>query len=108
MVCWWNFVRILKMSSSDSRALSSIIARDFELEAGISEENLRLKMIHAFSYLLDHDISRMMNILYRADVDEDKLKSLLINSAQLPSAEIIADAYIERQKQKVETWKKYS
>jgi len=96
------------MSSSDSRALSSIIARDFELEAGISEENLRLKMIHAFSYLLDHDISRMMNILYRADVDEDKLKSLLINSAQLPSAKIIADAYIERQKQKVETWKKYS
>jgi hypothetical protein len=94
--------------SNDTPALTRIIAKDFELEAGISEENLRLKMIHAFSYLLDHDISRMMNILYRADVDEDKLKSLLIDSAQLPSAEIIADAYIERQKQKVETWKRYS
>lgn len=103
---WSNSVRILKMS--DTRALSSIIAKDFELEADISEENLRLKMIHAFSYLLDHDISRMMNILYRADVDEDKLKKLLINSAQLPSAEIIADSYIERKKQKVETWKRYS
>jgi len=108
MGSWWNFVRILEMSSNDTQALSSIIAKDFELEPGITEESLRLKMVHAFSYLLDHDISRMMNILYRADVDEDKLKSLLINSAQLPSAEIIADAYIERQKQKVETWKRYS
>jgi hypothetical protein len=104
---WLNYARKSKMSS-DTRALSSIIARDFELDPGISEEGLRLKMVHAFSYLLDHDISRMMNILYRADVDEDKLKKLLINSSQLPSAEIIADAYIERQKQKVETWKKYS
>ena len=94
--------------SIHNQSLSRIIAKDFELEPGISEENLRLKMIHAFSYLLDHDISRMMNILYRADVDEEKLKSLLINSAELPSAEVIADAYIERQKQKVETWKRYS
>jgi hypothetical protein len=93
---------------TDSRALSLIIAKDFEIEEDISAESLRLKMIHAFTYLLDNDISRMMNILYRADVDEEKLKSLLISTSELPSAEVIADAYIERQKQKVETWKKYS
>jgi hypothetical protein len=93
---------------NDSRALSLIIAKDFELEEQISEEALRQKMVHAFTYLLDNDISRMMNILYRADVDEDKLKALLISASELPSAEVIADAYIERQKQKVETRKKYS
>jgi hypothetical protein len=93
---------------NDSRALSLIIAKDFELEEHISEEALRQKMVHAFTYLLDNDISRMMNILYRADVDEDKLKELLISASELPSAEVIADAYIERQKQKVETRKKYS
>jgi hypothetical protein len=94
--------------NNDSKALSLIIAKDFELEESITEAELRLKMVQAFTYLLDNDISRMMNILYRADVDEEKLKSLLISVSELPSAEVIADAYIQRQKQKVETWKKYS
>jgi len=92
----------------DLKALSRIIGNDFELEEEISADQLREKMIYAFSWLLDNDISKMMNILYRADVDEDKLKSLLVSRSQLPSAEVIADEYISRQRQKVETRKKYS
>lgn len=92
----------------DLKALSRIIGKDFELEEDLSSELIREKMIHAFSWLLDNDISKMMNILYRADVDEQKLKSLLISSSQLPSAEVVADEYIRRQLQKGETWKKYS
>ncbi len=92
----------------DNGALSRLIGNDFELEEEITEAGIRLKMIHAFTYLLDNDISRMMNILYRADVDEEKLKKLLISHSDLPSAEVVADAYIERQKQKIETRKKYS
>lgn len=92
----------------DLKALRIIIGKDFELEEEIPEEIIRQKMVYAFSWLLDNDISKMMNILYRADVDEDKLKSLLVSRSQLPSAEIIADEYISRQKQKVETRKKYS
>lgn len=92
----------------DVKALARIIGNDFELEEEIPETLIREKMVHAFSWLLDNDISKMMNILYRADVDEDKLKSLLVSRSQLPSAEIIADEYISRQKQKVETRKKYS
>jgi len=92
----------------DIRALSRIIEKDFELEEELTEELIRQKMVHAFTWLLDNDIAKMMNILYRADVDEEKLKSLLISRSQLPSAEVIADEYISRQKQKVETWKKYS
>ncbi len=92
----------------DLKALSRIIGNDFELENELSAEQLREKMIHVFSWLLDNDISKMMNILYRTDVDEERLKSLLISSSQLPSAEVIADEYIRRQMQKVETRKKYS
>jgi hypothetical protein len=92
----------------DSKALHRIISKDFELEEDAPEAVLREKMVYAFSWLLDNDIAKMMNILYRADVDEEKLKSLLISRSQLPSAEVIADEYISRQKQKVETWKKYS
>jgi len=49
-----------------------------------------------------------LQILYRADVDQDQLKKLLENSPNSSSAEVIADAYISRQKAKVETWEKYS
>lgn len=92
----------------DISSLVKIIGKDFELEEDVSAELIREKMIYAFGWLLDNDISKMMNILYRADVDEERLKSLLVGRSQLPSAEVIADEYISRQKQKVETWKKYS
>lgn len=92
----------------DIKALTRIIGKDFEVDEAWPEGLIREKMVHAFSWLLDNDISKMMNILYRADVDEDKLKSLLVSRSQLPSAEVIADEYISRLKQKVETWKKYS
>ncbi|MBB2151290.1 hypothetical protein [Pedobacter gandavensis] len=92
----------------DLKALSTIVSRDFEVEEVWSEAQIRERLVQAFAYLLDNDISKMMNILYRADVDEEKLKSLLISNSELPSAEVIADAYLRRQKEKIETRKKYS
>ncbi|WP_250318109.1 hypothetical protein [Pedobacter sp. B4-66] len=89
-------------------SLSNIINKDFDIDNITTEALMRERLIEAFAYLLDNDISKMMNILYRTDVDEAKLKSLLISNSELPSAEVIADAYIARQKQKIETWKKYS
>lgn len=89
-------------------SLSKIINKDFEIDNLATEALVRARLIEAFAYLLDNDISKMMNILYRTDVDEVKLKKLLISNSELPSAEVIADAYIARQKEKIETWKKYS
>lgn len=92
----------------DFKSLSTIVNRDFEVDDISTESLLRERLIEAFAYLLDNDISKMMNILYRTDVDEEKLKRLLISNTDLPSAAVIADAYISRQKEKVETRKKYS
>ena len=88
--------------------LIKIIAKDFDLPENISEEQLRDVLIKAFTYLVEDDFSKLLQILYRADVDQYKLKELLENTEGKSSAEIIADAYIARQKAKVETWKKYS
>ena len=92
----------------DLTSLSNIINKDFDIDNLATEALMRARLIEAFAYLLDNDISKMMNILYRTDVDEVKLKALLISNSELPSAEVIADAYIARQKQKIETRKKYS
>ena len=88
--------------------LIKIIAKDFDLPENISEDQLRDVLIKAFAYLVEDDFSKLLQILYRADVDQYKLKELLENNSELSAAEVIADAYIARQKAKVETWKKYS
>ncbi len=104
---WLNCAR-KSDNMEDFKSLSRIVNRDFEVDDIPSEDLLRERLVEAFAYLLDNDISKMMNILYRTDVDEEKLKGLLISNANLPSAAVIADAYISRQKEKVETRKKYS
>ena len=88
--------------------LTRIISKDFDIPENLSEEQLREVLIKTFEYLVEDDFNKLLQILYRADVDQYKLKSLLENTEGKSSAEIIAEAYIERQKAKVETWKKYS
>lgn len=88
--------------------LLQIVAKDFDLPDTINETQLRDVLVKTFEYLVEDDFSKLLRILYRADVDQYKLKNLLENTEGKTTAEIIADAYIDRQKAKVETWKKYS
>lgn len=89
-------------------SLISIISKDFDIPDQLSESQLRAAMVDAFAYLIDNDFPKMIQILYKADVDQYKLKELLETVEGVSSAEIIADTYIARQKAKIETWKKYS
>jgi hypothetical protein len=91
----------------DTNALLKIISKDFELANDLTENQLRETLVIAFAYLIDSDFQKLLQMLYRADVDQYKLKELLENTNS-NSAEVIADAYIARQKAKIETWKKYS
>lgn len=89
-------------------SLISIISKDFDIPDHLSENQLRDAMVDAFAYLIDNDFPKLIQILYKADVDQYKLKELLETVEGLSSAEVIADAYIARQKAKIETWEKYS
>jgi len=57
--------------------------------------------------LLDHDLNKLLNALYRIDIPESQVKSLLQNSKQGEIALNIAKAIIEREKQKVITRQQY-
>lgn len=92
----------------DTAALVTLISKHFDLPENISELHIREVLIKTFEYLIDDDFPKLLQILYRADVDQYKLKALLENTEGKSTAEIIADAYITRQQAKVETWKKYS
>ncbi|MFI5453474.1 hypothetical protein ACHMWN_15115 [Pedobacter sp. UC225_61] len=93
---------------SDITSLIKIINKDFDLPENLEEDELLEVMVNAFAYLIDEDFQKLVQILYKADVDQDKLKVLLENTVNASSAEVIAQAYIARQKAKIETWKKYS
>ncbi|UKT65153.1 hypothetical protein [Pedobacter mucosus] len=89
-------------------SLIKIISKDFDIEDNLSEDKLRQTMVDAFAYLIDNDFPKMIQILYKADVDQHKLKALLETVEGKSAAEVIADAYLIRQQAKIETWKKYS
>ncbi|MFC1226604.1 MULTISPECIES: hypothetical protein [Pedobacter] len=89
-------------------SLINIISKDFDIPDQLAENQLRVLLIDAFAYLIDNDFPKLIQILYKADVDQYKLKELLETVEGSSSAEVIADAYIARQMAKIETWKKYS
>ena len=89
-------------------SLINIISKDFDIPDQLAENQLRVLLIDAFACLIDNDFPKLIQILYKADVDHYKLKELLETVEGSSSAEVIADAYIARQMAKIETWKKYS
>lgn len=89
-------------------SLQKIIAKDFDFPDHLDDSTLRLTLVKAFDYLLTEDFSKLLQILYRADVDQEKLKALLAENTEQSAAEVIADAYIARQQAKVAIWEKYS
>lgn len=81
--------------SSDIRHLSSVAQlMQVELRSG---DDARAQMIQHINELIEHDFNRLISILYRIDVDEDKLKKRLREFPQVNAGEIILDMMVERQ-----------
>jgi N-acetylglucosamine kinase-like BadF-type ATPase len=84
----------------------SIVAAANELGVAIKgnnfEENRRL-LSEKINELIRDDFSKLISILYRMDVNEDRLRSLLQQSTNMDAGNIIADLIIERQSQKIKS-----
>jgi hypothetical protein len=81
------------------------------LETGFDEglvlSDLKQKLVIYINSLILNDFSKVVTILYRVDVDENKLKKILKEQAGTDAAQIIARLIIEREQQKAETRKKF-
>ncbi len=80
-------------------------------ETGV-EKNSREQFEDIVSFLDDlirNDFNRLLSILYRVDISEEKLKRKLAENKEsaISSAEIIAQLLIEREKEKIITRAKY-
>ncbi len=103
------------MNTQDLQTGISLIRKDFNLdeselmikEAELSHETLLKKLTYIVSYLLEKDFGRLLQVLYRIDISENKLKAALASNEAEPAL-VISQMILEREMQKVETRKRYS
>ncbi|GMQ27977.1 hypothetical protein [Algoriphagus confluentis] len=99
------------MEISQAKEAFLLISKNFDLE--ISEENLTEKMAiellgKAIAELLNQNLEKLLQICYRVDLDENKLKQILHRSDPDFVAADLAQALWDRQKLKIEIRRRYS
>jgi hypothetical protein len=86
-----------------------LILRDFEEEVDESKlpatgqetlDILRTYLIDKIRELIDNDFAKLLLILYRIDVNEEKVRASLAENDLEKGPEVLADLIIERQVQK--------
>ncbi len=91
-------------------AVTKVIAKDFQIgEADslipaadvINFDELKIYLTEKLTYLLEHKYDKLLNILYKIDVSEEKLGELFSSSNRDSIPTALAELIIERQLQKV-------
>ncbi|MGN6803952.1 MAG: hypothetical protein ACTHJN_18785 [Ginsengibacter sp.] len=95
------------MANDKSSTLSDKIV---ELSLSPNSENLdslRENLIPLINQLINENFDALVQLLYRIDVSEKKIRNYLLEKPNENSAKVLADLIIERQLQKAETRIKY-
>jgi len=69
----------------------------------VRKNELKQQLIDYVNNLLLHDFNKLVQLLYRIDVSEQKLKTVLSENPQTDAAVIITDLIIKRQEEKIKT-----
>ncbi|MCW3093788.1 MAG: hypothetical protein JWP81_4857 [Ferruginibacter sp.] len=73
------------------------------LPGAISLDELQAQLATYINQLIQTDFQKLIMLLYRIDVSEPKLKTILHQQPQEDAGKIIATLIIERQLQKIKT-----
>ncbi|MBK7869811.1 MAG: hypothetical protein IPJ74_03535 [Saprospiraceae bacterium] len=88
----------------------ALIAQDFDLEAqeqALTEEALLQLLSDQIAYLIDHKLEFLLSLMYRLDIDENKVNRALSPFSEEPANVAIAKLVLNRQKQRVFTKEHY-
>ena len=90
----------------------NLVARDFgtgELpEKQLSREFVKSWLTEKIQDLIDHQIERLWNILYRIDVNENRAREAISQCEPGELAAALAEMVLERQIEKIKTRIQYS
>lgn len=81
-----------QLFSANQNSLTELQKKDFEKH-----------LAEYINELLLHDFNKLVQLLYRVDVNENKLKNLLKENPQTDAAVLIANLLIQRQMEKIKT-----
>jgi hypothetical protein len=90
----------------DKEHIEQLLNLNEQLSA-LQKTEMKEELIVYINHLLLHDFNKLVQILYRVDVDEKKLKELLQQYQETDAAVIIADLLIQRQEEKIKTKEAY-
>jgi hypothetical protein len=87
------------------RELQKIVSLQFQLSTQETDsyEALRRLLSKYLQELMDRDFHRLLLLLYRVDVSEQRLMQLLKENPEKDAAGLIADLVLERQLEKIKT-----
>ena len=94
--------------------VSELIVRDLNLESekSIVEikhlDELKEKLEKIVAYLLDNDFERLLNAMYRLDINEEKFKIAIGGLSGKSISKEITELIIDREVKKLQTRAKYS
>ena len=97
-------------SRTEIQELHLVLQKDFLTEASPAPADLeavKSYLTKVISYLLDKDMNRLLNIFYRIDLREDKVRTILTQAPVETIAAQLAELVIEREMEKVRTRLKY-
>jgi hypothetical protein len=76
---------------------------ELSLPPDISLKELKEKLTVHINHLINHDFQKLVSLLYRVDVNENKMRQLLEQKEGEDAPGLIADLIIERQLQKIKS-----
>ena len=87
------------------RELSGLF--EIGLRDDITFQELRNELSAHINYLITADFNRLISLLYRLDISETKIKTMIRDNAGTDASLLLADLIIERQIQKQSTRKQF-
>src|SRR5258705_8611949 len=88
------------MTFSEQSILDLIKVDDEQI---VQSPNWYSDLITAINDLIAFDFNKLIQVLYQADVSENKIKKQLENNKEADAGTIIANLLLERQLQKIKT-----
>ena len=79
-----------------------------ELPDKVSYEELEALLAEHINHLIKNDFEKLVGILYRIDINEQKLRTLLQQYKNEDAGKIISLMIIERQEQKIRSRQQFS
>ena len=91
----------------EDNQLLAVLARELDIPVspGNTDTVNREQVARTINDLIQHDFQRLVTLLYRVDVSEQKLKRILKDNPGIDAGLLITDLLVERQAEKLRSRK---